>query len=107
MVNRRIARTRSEAAARKGRHLMKKIGKFVIGIAVTAAVLTAGGIAAMVAMRGHNGGTHYDRSDVDSILQSRSESSAAENAQSISLNLNRIISLRCPCKLIRHRIYGT
>ena len=65
MVNRRIARTRSEAAARKGRHLMKKIGKFAIGAVVTAAVLTAGGITAMVAMRGSRGG--YNKYDGSSI----------------------------------------
>ena len=65
MVNRRAARARSEAAARKGRHLMKKIGKFAIGAIVTAAVLAGGGITAMVAMRGSLGGYNtYDGSSI-------------------------------------------
>lgn len=69
MVNRRAARARSEAAARKGRHLMKKIGKFAIGAIVTAAVLAGGGITAMVAMRGSLGGYNkYDGSSQAEIV---------------------------------------
>ena len=60
------------AAPRKGRHLMKKIGKLAIIGAAAAVLLTAGGITAMVAMRGQNHDTS-DTSGFDSSLPEGTE----------------------------------
>ena len=67
MVTRRIERHRSETAARKGQCLMKqretrgkigRIGKIAAAGLIAAAVLGAGGMAAIVAMRGTQGGNN-------------------------------------------------
>lgn len=69
MVKRRIAETKAEAAARKGRHLMQKqkirrITKYALTAVIAAAVLGAGGIAATVAMRGAHGGNNHTEQTV-------------------------------------------
>lgn len=81
----RRARPEQFKPSRKGRAAEMKsekthhVRKIIIGLGVAAAVLGGGTMAAMVAMRGSHGGTHYEYSEIDSILQSKSESSEAKD----------------------------
>ena len=82
LVQRMAAQHREDTAARKGRRIMKKIGKFAIGIAATAVLFVGGGIAATVAMRGHNGGYHDYSSEIQSMLDSAKSSSSPQSESS-------------------------
>ena len=88
MIAERIAESRT--ASRKGRRHMANtehthhIKKFAVGAILAAAVLGGGGIIAAVAMRGHNGGTHYDYSDVQKELHESSEN-AVQSFPKLSL----------------------
>jgi hypothetical protein len=82
MVTRRIERHRSETAARKGQRLMKqretrgkigRIGKIAAAGLIAAAVLGAGGMAAIVAMRGTQGGSIFQRNTVGVKLKNITE----------------------------------
>lgn len=87
LVKRMAAQHQKDAAARKGRHLMGKIVKYAVGGIVTAALLCGGGIAAIVAMRGHNGGNSSTESsrDVSSVIEEIKKQNQAQ--KNLHLNL--------------------
>ena len=86
MIAERIADRRT--ASQKGRHLMKKTAKFVLGAGIAAAVLGAGGYAAMVALRNNQGIFGEESRDISSMAEEQSSKGRTEQSeQTLHLDL--------------------
>ena len=84
----RLRNPKAFTAAQKGRAFdmekhekKRKITKIAVGTLIAAAVLGGGTMAAMVAMRGSHGGTHYEYSEIDSILHGQSSEKSSETRE--------------------------
>ena len=94
MIAERIADRRT--ASRKGRHLMKKTAKFVLGAGIAAAVLGAGGYAAMVALRNNQGIFGEESRDIRSMIEEMTSQSTSKNTSESSKEVKILTELHLP-----------